>query len=392
MLSRRTAWSLEGSAYVKARHQAQAEATIRYDLGQTNPTRVGLLHPSAVYRMLGDPADAVYRPYPFGDPQARAAVAAYYGNAVSPDQVWLTASTSEAYGQLLTLLADPGDAVALPRPGYPLLDTLADAVGVRRIGYPVRYDGQWHIDVAGLAHGAERAQRLAAIISVSPNNPTGNVLTAHERAAVERLCGPDGPAHIVDEVFADYPLTGAEPAARAARLQTDAGLCLTVSGLSKVAALPQLKLSWVVVGGRNEARVAALLERAQHLADATLSVGTPVQRALPSLLAAAEPMQQRIGERIRGNLAQLRDASRGRAWNVLQVDAGWTAMLRLPQVLDDEAWAIELLAEGVATLPGYLFDVPPLPPRIAVSLLPSREHFAAGVERLDAVVERLKHA
>lgn len=388
-LSQRTAWNREASAYAQARRRAEAAGEIRFDLAETNPTRVGLRHPDAVYRNLSDPADAVYRPTAFGLPEARAAVASYYGDAVSPDRVWLTASTSEAYAQLLTLLADPGDAVALPRPGYPLLDTLADAVGVRRLGYPVRYDGRWHVDVAELAAVAGDEDRLAAIISVSPNNPTGNVLTPQERAAVERVCAPGGPAHIVDEVFADYPLIGEfDPEQRRRRLPTDAGLCLTVSGLSKVAALPQLKLSWVVVQGSDDTRVTELLDRAQHLADAFLSVATPVQRALPSLLAAAESMQRRIRNRIRANLSTLRDATRGRPWDVLPADAGWTAMIRLPQTHDDEAWAIRFLEAGLATLPGFLFDVPPTPPRIAVSLLPPPDTFADGVELLDTVMGR----
>lgn len=388
-LSQRTAWTREASAFVQARDRAEAAGAIRFDLAQTNPTQVGLHHPDAVYRGLSDPRDAVYRPAAFGLPEARAAVAAYYGDAVSPDRVWLTASTSEAYAQILTLLADPGDAVALPRPGYPLLDTLADAVGVRRLGYPVRYDGRWHVDVGELAALARSANPLAALISVCPNNPTGNVLTEQERAAVEALCPPHGPAHIVDEVFADYPLSRAfDPTQRRRRLQTDAGLCLTVSGLSKVAALPQLKLSWVVVQGRDDARVTELLDRAQHLADAFLSVATPVQRALPSLLAAAEPMQQRIRARTRANLATLHDAARGRPWDVLTADAGWTAMIRLPQTHDDEAWAILLLEAGVATLPGFLFDVSPTPPRIALSLLPPPEVFDRAVELLDTAVAR----
>ncbi len=378
-------------------HQARADGRVRWDLTGSNPTRAGLRHPDAVYETLGAASNARYQPDALGDAAARRAVARYYGDAIDPQRVWICASTSEAYAHALTLLCDPGDAVAVPRPGYPLLDTLADISGVRRVDYPVRYDGAWHVDLDALQRRLEAPEgaRVRAVVSVCPNNPTGHILTAPERDGIEALANAQGAAHVVDEAFADYPpgtpAKSLAAVARGRRLVTTAGLSLTMSGLSKVAALPQMKLSWMVVGGLDEARVAAFVERARVLADAFLSVATPVQRALPQLLAAAEPMQLRIRARLRDNLATLRAAASGQAWDVLPVDAGWTAVLRLPQGVarDDEAWAAAMLDAGVATSPGFLADAPPSPPLLAVSLLTPPNDWRPGVDALAAAIDAL---
>jgi len=388
-LSRRTSWSRVPCRWVAALTLAKQNGLVRLDLACGNPTQVGLRHAPAVYASLGDEQDAHYQPYPLGLPQARQAVAAYYGDSIDPQHVWICASTSEAYAMLWTLLCDPGDAVALPQPGYPLLDMLCGVGGVETVGYPMRYDGRWHLDVAGLAETVLAQPRLRAIVSVSPNNPTGNRLSAAERAAIEAHCGPHGVAHVIDEVFADYALDDPAPG-RAERIQTSAGLSFTLSGLSKVAALPQLKLSWIVVGGSDAARIAEVGERAAVLADAFLTVGTPVQRALPGLLSAAEPMQRRVSARAQAGLQLLRDGAVGQPWDVLHAEAGWTALLRLPQGcdLDDEGWALTLLrAAGVVTTPGFLFDTAAEgPPLLAVSLLTEPETLAAGAAAIRRVV------
>ena len=286
-LSARSAWPSEPSTWARAVAHARATSPDLVDLTPSNPTQVGLVHPEPVYRALGDPQGARYEPHPLGLPVARDAVAAYYarrGQAVDPARLWLCASTSEAYAQLLTLLADPGDTVLVPSPGYPLLDMLGDLAGVRRVPYPLRRDGRWFIDLDGLDRALARSPRARVLVVIAPGNPTGAMLDPAQWHALQARARAHDLALVVDEVFADYPLD--PPPDRLRFVGDDDAPCLVLSGLSKVAALPQLKLSWVVMHGP-ETTVAPLRTRAELVDDALLSVATPVQRALPTLLAAA---------------------------------------------------------------------------------------------------------
>lgn len=392
-LSKRTAWPSEPSRWITALARARAEGAVRHELATTNPTHVGLAAPASTLARVGAAASPVYTPHPLGARQAREAIAQYYDNAVDPEQVWLCASTSEAYVQLLTLLCDPGDAVALPRPGYPLLDVLAQTSGVNPVGYRLAYDGRWHLDRASLRRTLTRHQPRA-VVSVSPNNPTSHLLDRPDRAALDDACGAQGPALIIDEVFADYSLDG-RPPERGARLATRAGLAFVLSGLSKVAALPQVKLSWVVVTGTAQARIDEVLRRAPVLSDAFLSATPAAQLALPDLLADAPAIQAPIAARARANLRVLETAAVEQPWEVLNLDAGWTALVRLPRVhsLDDEGWAIALLKRaGVVTSPGFLFDAPSIPPLLAISLIGPRQAFADGVAALRTCVAQLATA
>lgn len=382
-LSARSDWPATPSGWARAVQRARAAGTLRFDLTPSNPTAVGLCHPPAVYRALGDPAVARYEPEPLGLPSARAAVAAYYarrGRSVDPGRLWLCASTSEAYAQLLTLVADPGDAVLVPRPGYPLLEMLGDLAGVRRVPYPLRLDGGWFIDIDELERVVQAQPRARALVVVAPSNPTGAMLDPPQWEALQRCARAHALALLVDEVFADYPLRPTEDRLRF--VGDDQRPCLVLSGLSKVAALPQLKLSWVVMHGP-AAIIDPLRARAELVADAFLSVATPVQRALPQLLDAAEQIQPRIRERLLANLDDLRARVRGQPLDLLPADGGWTALLRLPAVheLDDLGWARRLLEAGVLVQPGFLFDLP-APPRVAVSLLTPPEVLGRGVARL----------
>ncbi len=384
-LSARSGWPREPSAWARAVTQAKARGGL-VDLTSSNPTAVGLVHAPEVYRALGDPAAARYRPRARGLASARAAVAGYYarrGRAVDPERVLLYASTSEAYAQLLSIVADPGEAVAVPQPGYPLLDMLGDLAGVGRVPYSLRYDGEWLIDMAELDQALGGAERVKAIVVVAPSNPTGSLPSEAEWAGLRARARDCSLPLVVDEVFADYPLR--ELAGRVRFVGDEDVPCVVLSGLSKVAALPQLKLSWAVLHGP-EAEVAELRSRAELAADAFLSVSTPVQLALPELLVAAEEMQLRIRGRLRANLGWIAEAVRGSAVSLLSADAGWTALLRLPAVLDDLGWGERLLAAGVRVQPGFLFDLPG-PPRVAVSLLTPQEGLAEGITRVLACVE-----
>lgn len=384
-LSARSGWPREPSPWAHAVSKARAQGDL-LDLRSSNPTAVGLVHEPHVYRALGDPAAARYRPHARGLATARAAVAGYYarrGRAVDPERVLLYASTSEAYAQLLSIVADPGDAVLVPQPGYPLLDMLGDVAGVRRVPYLLRHDGEWFVDLPGLDDALAARTQARAIVVVAPSNPTGSLPSAAEWAGLRARARAHELPLLVDEVFADYPL---RPLDDRVRFVGDAELpSVVLSGLSKVAALPQLKLSWAVLHGP-DAAVAELRARAELAADAFLSVSTPVQLALPTLLEAAEEIQPRIQARLDANLRRLATEVQGSTVSLLGTDAGWTALLRLPAVLDDVEWGMRLLDAGVWVQPGFLFDLP-APPRVAVSLLTPEDVLAEGLTRLLACVE-----
>jgi aspartate/methionine/tyrosine aminotransferase len=381
-LSDRTDWPMTRSAWSNTVQAAQRAGRIAADLTVSNPTAVGLVHDDEVYAALGDAAAQVYAPEPFGLLSARQAVAGYYalsGLAVDPARVWLTASTSEAYGQLLTLLCDPSEAVMIPAPGYPLLDVLGSLASVARRPYPLLPSEGWAIDMLALQSAAQ-VPGARAIVVVAPGNPTGAYLDRLQWNGLVRICTELGLSLIVDEVFCDYPLEA--PPGRLMRVPDDPPMpTFVLSGLSKVSALPQMKLSWVVALGPAP-DISAILRRAEHVADATLSVSGPVQLALPRLLAAAEPLRDKIMARLNYNLVGLRKAVEGQPLDVPRVEGGWTALVRLPQVIDDDAWAERLLDAGVLVQPGYLYDLPSRPPWIALSLLAERDVFARGVELL----------
>ena len=386
MFSRHTAWSTEPSPLDLA--LARADRSTLLDLTSSNPTRVGLTHPAALYTDLHDERSALYDPASLGILSAREAVADYYaarGRRPDPAHIGLCASSSEAYSHLLALLCDPGDAVLVPQPGYPLLRVLAELAHVELVPYPLLYDGTWSIDQVSLSEILAATPRARALVVVAPNNPTGNYLHPHELPFLDALLAPRQIALLTDEVFFDYPLRPTPHPSPA--LTPLATLAFTISGLSKVAALPQLKLAWWLATGPAPL-VHQAIARLELIADTYLSVATPVQLALPRLLAAAPAIQAQISARTRHNLATLRAACRDTALTVLDLDAGWTALLRLPAVhdLDDEAWALQLLARArILTQPGNLYDLHD-PPHLAVSLLTPESTLAAACDRLRAVV------
>ncbi len=386
MFSRHTAWSTEPSPLDLA--LARSDRSTIQDLTISNPTRVGLTHPAALYTDLHDERSALYDPASLGILSAREAVADYYaarGRRPDPANIGLCASSSEAYSHLLALLCDPGDAVLVPQPGYPLLRVLAELAHVELVPYPLLYDGTWSIDQVSLSEILAATPRARALVVVAPNNPTGNYLHPHELPFLDALLAPRQIALLTDEVFFDYPLRPTPHPSPA--LTPLATLAFTISGLSKVAALPQLKLAWWLATGPAPL-VHQAIARLELIADTYLSVATPVQLALPRLLAAAPAIQAQISARTRHNLATLRAACRDTALTVLDLDAGWTALLRLPAVhdLDDDAWALQLLARAhILTQPGNLYDLHD-PPHLAVSLLTPESTLAAACDRLRAVV------
>lgn len=384
MFSARTRWDRTSNALAQRLEAARAGAADLRDLTRTNPTRVGLAPPAQVLRALSDPEGRFYDPEPQGLLAARRAVAADYarrGRVVDPEQVLLTSSTSEAYGLLFKLLCEPGETVLVPRPSYPLFEYLAGLEGVRLRHYPLRYDGSWHVDNAALRR--ELGADVRAVVVVSPNNPTGSFVRAGEREALAELCAEREVAVISDEVFADFDLRGAGAPAQTVR-PDERCLAFSLGGLSKSLGLPQLKLAWVCASGPEPLRREALA-RLEIVADTYLSVATPIQLALPRLLAQREVLQAPIHARIAANLDALRCALEGGPATLLHLEGGWSAIVRLPATRSDEEWALALLDAGIVVHPGYYFDVD-LPACIVLSLLTPPDDLRAGLGVLGSLL------
>jgi alanine-synthesizing transaminase len=363
------------NALAEAVTRARRAGRTLLDLTAGNPTTCGLPYEEdAIVHALADRRALVYAPEPLGLPSAREAVASELG--VPASRVAITASTSEAYATLFKILADPGDEILVPAPSYPLLGFLAAFESVRLVPYPLVYAGRWHVDVEAMKRAV--TDRTRAIVVVSPNNPTGSYLGASELEAMLDLELPI----ISDEVFASYPLDVPDDRVRTVA-SADRGLVFALSGLSKLAALPQMKLGWIVVGGAPSLASEAMA-RLELVLDAYLSVATPVQHALPALLASRARVAGAIAERTRHNLRALRAALAGSSATVLEVEAGWYAMVRVPETRSEEEWALTLLDEDdVHVHPGYFFDVH-TGAHLVVSLLAPEDVLTEGARRIRA--------
>ncbi|MFL6299014.1 MAG: pyridoxal phosphate-dependent aminotransferase [Terriglobales bacterium] len=382
MFARRTEWNLNPNRFSAALEEAKRAGKKLTDLTASNPTEVGLEYDRAgILKALSRPEALVYEPDPRGLLSAREAVAGYYadrGANVSPEQIILTTSTSEAYSFLFRLLCDPGDEVLIALPSYPLFDLLAGIQDVKLASYPLFYDHGWHIDVHALESAV--SARTRAVLVVHPNNPTGSFVSESERLALLKLCGKKELALIADEVFLDFahPGTTVESFAREQQL----ALTFTLSGLSKITALPQLKLAWLVASGPAESRERAM-ERLEVIADTYLSVNAPIQHALPDLLKIGVRLRDQLGERIAQNLAELDQQLAGqKSCQRLAIQGGWYAVLRVPAVQSDEDLALRLLEEhDVVVHPGHFYDFPQ-EGYLIVSLITPLEDFAASVRKL----------
>ena len=379
--TRRLPWGADTTTpFSLASERMLAGGRVAWDLSRVDPAAVGLGPSTAwVREHLARGFDPGLRPHPAGAPEAREAIARYYarrGAELSPDQLVLSASTSEAYTWLFKLLCEVGEAVAAPCPSYPLFDQLATLEGITLLPYQLlRQGGGWELDLQSVADTLAAGAR--AVLVVQPANPTGWIPSASERAALVSLCAEAGAALIVDEVFLDYG-----PA------QSFAGeegcLTFTLSGLSKVAALPQLKCGWIAASGPG---APDQLRRLLFAADAFLSVNGPVQGALPGLLDGLEPIQAPIRARLAANRDTLMGLWRPEsAWDLVSAPAGWYALLRLPRVQSSEDWAIELLAHaGVLCHPGSFYGLPEA--QLVLSLLCEEAELAEGVAALLDAVE-----
>lgn len=380
MFSHRLPADVRPNALTQALDALRARDVPFMDLTESNPTRSGIPYPAGLLDSLGDTAALRYEPHPFGLSSARAAVAADQqrrGAVVTPDQIVLTASTSEAYSWLFKLLCDPGDAVLVPQPSYPLFEHLTALEGIVAHRYALEYYGGWSVDAQTFAAAPERTR---AVVMVSPNNPTGSYVTRGEVTEVSELCRRRNWALIVDEVFADYALDAVSPLTDiAARAEV---LTFSLAGLSKTVGLPQLKMGWMIVGGPPDKREAAL-SALELIADSYLSVATPVQVGAQRLLTEGASIREAIRERTRSNLAVLRAlAHRFPACDVLRADGGWSAVVRVPSTRREEQLILDLFErERILVHPGYFFDFP-RESYIVVSLLPPPETFRHAIGRL----------
>ena len=376
--SRRTNWNTEESELARA-HRLRVEAGLPIaDLTASNPTRCGFTYPPDLLAALGDPRALDYDPQPRGVPAAREAVCAYYGDhgvTVDPEQVVLTTSTSEAYSFLFRLLCDPGSEIVVPQPGYPLFDFLAVLDDVRQKHAPLVYDHGWQIEPESFRRAITPATR--AIVLVHPNNPTGHFTKRWEADELAQLCREFDLALIVDEVFLDYGF-GFGDSERVATFAT--GLegvpVFVVSGLSKIAGLPQMKSAWIVATGPDRSNA---LGRLEVIADTFLSMNAPVQWALPAWLAGRVQVQRQIRNRAASNLAELDRQLGGQEMiRRLDVEGGWYAVLRIPAIKPDETTVRGLLDRGVWVHPGYFFGLPESG-WLVVSLLAPEAEFSTGV-------------
>ena len=380
MFSNRLPGHADVNALSRSVASLKAAGTALIDLTESNPTRAGLPYPADLLSTIASDRALCYDPQPFGLRSTREAVSADYarrGVAVDPECIVLSASTSEAYSWLFKLLCNPGEPVLVPQPSYPLFEHLTRLESVRTVPYRLEYHGRWEIDFEGITSAPDDVR---AVLLVSPNNPTGSYVTAREADTLGAICRERGWAIVADEVFAEYALDAQSPATEIA-LRAKV-LSFTLGGASKSLGLPQVKLAWTIVQGPVKERIDAL-SRLELIADTFLSVNTPVQVAASDLFRRAATIRHAIQERVSRNLATARDVVRGYpACDLLSVEGGWSAVIRVPATRSEEALTLGLLQhEQVLVHPGFFFDFPH-EAFVVVSLLPAEDMFGAAFERV----------
>jgi alanine-synthesizing transaminase len=391
MFSRRTGWKLAVNRFTEAQREVSASGREFLDLTVSNPTRVhlpvDLTHDQReIAEALVDPRIAEYDPQPKGLLAARQSVCEYYRKLqveIDAESLILTTSTSEGYSYVFRLLCDPGDEILVPKPSYPLFEFLADLQDVKLVPYPLLYDHGWQIDLPSIQRAT--TQRTRAIVLVHPNNPTGSYVKSYERLALNAFCGERGLALIVDEVFLDYPLDGQQ---RESFVKNSGALTFTLSGVSKISGLPQMKLAWIASNGPGDV-VQEALARLDVIADTYLSMSAPVQLAAGAILEQRQRIQPALLIRAQANLKELDLQLEGqKACTRLHVEGGWYAVLRVPVTRTDEDLVIELLREcSVLVHPGHFFDFP-ADAYLVVSLIAVENEFCEGMQRVLEYLEK----
>ncbi len=358
MFAKRTHWNLSPNRLSEALARHRAAGTPIVDLTVSNPTECGFVYDQgAILDALRNPAALKYEPVARGLATARKAVVEYYAErsaSVGIEDIFLTTSTSEAYSYIFKLLCNPCDEILIPAPSYPLFDFLADIQDVKLVRYPLVYDHGWQIDF----HTLEQATtpRTRGVVVVNPNNPTGHYVKRAEVEKLSAICAARKLAIIADEVFLDFSLDAARPPSFAGNRDA---LTFTMSGLSKICGLPQMKAAWLVVGGPQELKSSASA-RLEVIADTYLSMNAPVQLAMPSFLSQRRAFQNQLMDRVRRSLAELdRQLALQKVCSRLEVEGGWYTVLRIPAMGPDEDLALQLLtAKGVYVHPGHFYGFP----------------------------------
>ena len=381
MFADRTNWNLKSNRLSEALAKHRAANRPLLDLTVSNPTECGFVYdPGSILQALANPGSLSYDPEPKGLLSAREGIVEYYSahDVVLPlENVILTTSTSEAYSFTFRVLCNPGDEVLIPEPSYPLFSFLADIHDMKLTSYPLLYDHGWQIDFHSLQQTI--TPRTRGVIVVNPNNPTGHFCKAGEMEKLNEICSSRQIAIIADEVFLDFHLEARRPSSFAAN---DTSLTFTMSGLSKIAGLPQMKIAWLITSGPEELKTQAL-SRLEVIADTFLSMNTPVQLAIPRFLELRHGFQNQLMTRVRRNLAKL-DAQLAAqsSCSRLEVEGGWYAALRVPVTRSDEDLAIELLStQEIYVHPGHFYDFP-ADGYLIVSLITPAEDFDEGIKRL----------
>ena len=383
MFSHRTDWKLTPNRFTQVQKELQAAGMDVLDLTVSNPTRAELYYDAeAILQSLINPEAMDYDPQPKGLRSARQAVSDYYRKQheefeIDPESLVLTTSTSEGYSYVFRLLCNPDDEVMVPRPSYPLFEFLADLQDVELVPYSLLYDHGWQIDFPSLYKTVNH--RTRAIVVVHPNNPTGSYVSALEMSELNNFCREYGLSLIVDEVFLDYAHDGAPRQTFAANGQV---LTFTLSGLSKISGLPQMKLAWLVASGPQE-QVSVALGRLEVIADTYLSLNAPIQLAAPRFLEQRRTIQPLLLDRVRANLEELdRGLAKQKSCQRLRVEGGWYAVLRVPVTQSDEDLVIDILRKvSVLVHPGHFYDFSS-DGYLVLSLITPPQCFRQGVARL----------
>jgi len=388
MFSDRTNWKLTRNRFTKTWDEVRAAGREVLDLTISNPTRAGFDYDeAAILGALSSPRAMDYDPQPKGLLEAREAVSGYYGEQqatteLNPEQLILTTSTSEAYSYVFRLLCNPGDEVLIPKPSYPLFEFLGDLQDVKLVPYPLIYDHGWQIDFPSMPKAVSRLTR--AVVVVNPNNPTGSYLKPEERDTLNRFCAEHDLALVGDEVFLDYAHDGRSRSSLALNREV---LTFTLSGLSKVAALPQMKVAWMVASGP-KAQWKDAVARLEVIADTYLSMNGPIQWAVPTLLQQRKSIQKQLLDRVLANLGELdRQLAARKSCQRMDVEGGWYAVLRVPVTGSDEDLAIELLrSQSVVVHPGHFYDFPG-EGHLVLSLIGPQGELAEGIRRVLEIVD-----
>jgi len=381
VFSNRTAWKLTPNRFTLAHEELVRQGRKILDLTVSNPTRAGLSYDeTAILDALRNPTSLDYDPQPKGLRSAREAVA-NYGAGLDSDSLVLTTSTSEGYSYVFRLLCNSEDEVLVPKPSYPLFDFLADLQDVKLVPYPLIYDHGWQIDFPTLEQALTPKSR--GIVLVHPNNPTGSFISPEERARLNQLCRERNLSLIVDEVFLDYAHDGSQHETFAAN---DKALTFTLSGLSKISGLPQMKLAWIAVSGPQKEATEAM-QRLEIIADTYLSVSAPVQLAAKTMLDQRLKLQPQLMHRMQTNLSELDlQLAKQKSCTRLALQGGWYAVLRVPVTRSDEDLAIELLTEkSVLVHPGHFYDFP-TDGFLVLSLITPEPTFHEGISQLLMVI------